>query len=278
MSPGRLRGREFAHPHWGIRSVAPPQSAREHARTFGPRLPERAFLFGITAAHVWGIPLPDRLRTSELHVGVRAGARRVEASGVRAHHVDLGDSDLTVRCRVRLTTIERTVCDLAASGLKLAEVVAAADFAIWRRHPLTTLGRLEAATALRGGQRGSRILRRAAELASDRSDSAPESELRVAIIEAGLPGPSVNIPVTDARGRFLAQPDLSWPAHLLALDYEGDHHRVERSQWHKDLERFARMQEHGWTVLRASAADYRDPRPLLARLHRILRSRRREST
>lgn len=175
-----------------------------------------------------------------------------------------------MRFGVRVTTVERTWCDLAAQGLDLAALVAAGDFVIWRRHPLTTVGSLAEASARYPGRRGTRTRRRALELVSDRADSAPESELRVAIIEAGLPIPLVNAPVLDVQGSFVAQPDLTWAPQKLALDYEGDHHRTDRAQWHKDLERFSRLQEIGWTALRASAADYRDPARLLTRLAVIL--------
>ena len=273
MTPARLRGKEYWHPHWGIRSIDDPQTHVERALAFAPRLPDRAFFFGTTAARLWGMPLPPLTASGDLHVAVRAGDRRVDASGVHAHHISLPVSDCTIRSGVRITTIERTWCDLAAHGLSLGQLVAAGDFAIRRRSRLASSASLQSAVERYGSRRGIRQLRRALVLLSDRSDSAPESELRVAIVESGLPVPAVNIPVTDARGRFLAQPDLSWPVQRLALEYEGEHHRTNRDQWHKDLERFAQFQEAGWTVLRASAADYNDPAPLLARLARILSPR-----
>jgi hypothetical protein len=255
-----------------------PTTALESAIAFTPRLPDRAFFFGITAARIWGMPLPRRVSDDDIHVGVRAGTRRVEAAGIRAHHVTLADVDVIQRSGIQVTTVERTWCDLAASRLTLAELVAAGDFAIWRRHPLTTRRVLASTMQRNVGRRGIRTMRRALQLLTERSDSAPESELRVAIIEAGLPIPSVNARVTDVRGRFLAQPDLTWPAKKLALEYEGDHHRTDRTQWHRDLERYANLQEHGWIVIRANAADYRSPGPLLARLTRILTTASPEST
>jgi hypothetical protein len=224
------------------------------------------------------MPLPSRLSVRDLHVGVAAGARRVVASGIRSHHVTIADAERTTRLGADVTTIERTWCDLAAGGLTLSELVAAGDYAIWRRRPLTSRASLEKAFTGYAGRRGTRRLGSALQLLSERSDSAPESELRVWVIEAGLPAPSVNVAVFDKRGRFLAQPDLTWRDKRLALEYEGDHHRTDPKQWHADLERFARLQEHGWTVLRAAAEDYRRPGRLLARLARILISPGLEST
>ena len=56
-----------------------------------------------------------------------------------------------------------------------------------------------------------------------------------------------------------------------AVEYEGDHHRTDRTQWHDDIRRYALLAEHGWTIIRATAADHRDPRDLIARVRRAMR-------
>lgn len=190
----------------------------------------------------------------------------------------VGDVDLGSVQGLPLTSPARTWCDLAASGLRRPELIAAGDRLLWRRDPLASDRDIRSALARYEGRRGSRLLRDALPMLTSRSDSAPESELRTAIIDADLPRPEVNAEIVDARGRFLAQPDLVWRAAKVALEYEGDHHRTDRDQWHRDLERFSRLQENGWIVLRASAADYRDSSALIARLERLLRARLREST
>jgi len=232
-------------------------------------MPERAFYFGRTAAEILGMPVRPR-RDEVLHIAVRAGARRIDAMGVRSHHVSIREEDVIEHRGLPVTSFERSWCDIAALGGSLSELVAAGDALLQHARPVSTRASLEGAVARHGGRRGARVLRRALQLVTDRSDSAPESELRVAIIEAGLPMPRINEPIRDERGRPLATPDLSWPAQLVVVEYEGDHHRTDRAQWHRDLERFGLLQELGWRVLRASAADYRDPRPLLRRLTRLL--------
>lgn len=278
LTKGRMRGHEFEHPYWGVRSDVVVDTVLERVRAFVPRLPDRGFYFGFTAAMLHGIPLPARAASVNLHIGVRAGDRRIDCSGVTAHHVILGDADLMSVNGLPATSPARTWYDLAASGLHRPELVAAGDRLLWRRDPLTSENDIRAALARYEGRRGSRLLRDALPMLSSRSDSAPESELRVAVIDAGLPHPEVNAEVVDDRGRFLASPDLIWRSAKVALEYEGDHHRTDRDQWHRDLERYSRLQENGWIVLRASAADYRDPSALIARLARLLRARLREST
>jgi len=109
-------------------------------------------------------------------------------------------------------------------------------------------------------------LRAALALLSDRSDSAPESEIRAAILLAGYPQPLVNVDVR-VGGRAVA-PDLSWPDGRVAIEYEGDHHRTDRDQWHRDIRRDGGYGENGWSLYRATSEDYRDPRDLLLWLGR----------
>ena len=80
----------------------------------------------------------------------------------------------------------------------------------------------------------------------------------------------MNAPLVDVGGHFFATPDLSWPAQKVVLEYEGDHHRSDKRQWHIDLERYATLQDAGFTVVRAAAPDLRDPARILARLRRLL--------
>lgn len=275
---GKLRGPAYSRPFSGIRSERELDDAGALARAFLLRLPDRAFFFGRTAAALHGLPVPSRLADPlPLHIGVTAGAPRVHAEKVVGHHVRVGALDLMQVGRLPVTTPERTWCDLAADGsFALGALVAAGDRILWHRDPLGTRDSLIATVNRYEGRRGTRMMRTALPLLTDRSDSPPESELRLAIIVGGLPVPEINRPIRDSAGRLVATPDLSWPSRRVALEYEGDHHRVDRDQWHRDLERFGRLQELGWIVLRATAADYRHPDALLRRAGSVLRSR--EST
>jgi len=55
-------------------------------------------------------------------------------------------------------------------------------------------------------------------------DSAPESWLRLLIVDGGLPEPEVNQWIVDADGRRVSRPDLQYRAQRIALEYEGEHH------------------------------------------------------
>ena len=260
----------LAAPYWGIRSYADPGvDTIARASLFADRMPPRAFYFGRTAAALQQLPLPARYSAeTTLHVGVRAGERRVEVLQISPHHVRLPDSDLLAWEQTRVTSPTRTWCDLAAS-LTLAELVAVGDRLLWRTRPLTTAPTLTAQLDRYEGRRGIRLLRSAIGLLSDAADSAPESELRVAIIQAGFPAPLVGEEVFLSRGGSV-HPDLSWPRFRVAIDYEGDHHRTERDQWRHDIRRFSNLEEDRWRTYRATGDDYRSPHRLLGWLGRTL--------
>jgi hypothetical protein len=183
--------------------------------------------------------------------------------------VTITGADLTHVRGLRTTTPARTWCDLAAIGLRLPELVAVGDAAIHHKTGLCTLRDLRRALARFEGRRGTAVMRAAIELLNPRADSPPESELRVAMVLAGLPHPSVNEPI-PLPGSRIATPDLSWPRWRIAVEYEGDHHRTSRDQWRKDLARYNELADLGWRVVRATGTDYEDPGPLISRLTRLL--------
>ena len=274
VSVGRLRNAQLARPYWGVRSTSAATDTVQRAHAFALRMPPRSFFMHATAAALHGLPLPRTLAEDRrLDIGVPAGQRRVTTSGVVSHHVLITDDDLVTDDGVRLTSVERTWVDLAASGaLSLAHLVAVGDAIIWRKGPASTPTRIAAARRRYRGRRGVRTMDVALSLLCDRSDSPPESMLRVAIWARGLPTPQVNRAILDGHGRFIATPDFSWPEHRVLLEYEGDHHRTDREQWHRDLARYATLEDEAWRVLRASAADLRAPARLLDRLARLLRA------
>jgi hypothetical protein len=61
----------------------------------------------------------------------------VDSRDVAAHHVRVAAVDIGAVGSIRVTTVERTWCDLAASGLTLGELVAAGDAILRVRRPLS---------------------------------------------------------------------------------------------------------------------------------------------
>ncbi|MFB2579963.1 hypothetical protein ACEXQD_01830 [Herbiconiux sp. P15] len=166
---------------------------------------------------------------------------------------------------LRVTSPERTLCDLAPL-LSLGELVAAVDRALFHGGPLVTRSSLADGIARHRARRGRATLLRAMELATDLAESPRESLLRVLLIEAGLPAPTPQVRVQDAFGREIARVDLAYPAHRIALEYEGDHHRTDRLQWRRDLARTRDLGLAGWETLRVTQLDLDSPAEMLLQL------------
>ncbi len=231
----------------------------------------------VSAAHLWGMPLPRRLtQPPTIDVSATAPGRAPELRGVHGRQLTLGAHEVREVGGIRVTSPALTWC-LLGGILSVEDLVAAADYVVTstRRQPaLATLDELEECLRRRSPMRGIARARKAIPWVRSGPLSRPESLLRVVLVQAGIPEPVVNTKVLDSRGRFLAVPDLAWSGFRLAAEYEGDYHRVERGQFHHDTGRIERMADEKWAVLRVSAPALFDETPaLVARVARRLTER-----
>ncbi len=263
-----LRSDQFDSTFWGIRSHLAPTTTAEQCRALLSRMPHGTFVSHTTAALLHRMPLPWHLeRSTDLHLSVPSPHRAPHATGIRGHRLTLGPGELDVRESVPVTSVERTWCDLA-TVLHFYDLVAAGDFLIHRRAPLTSVEKLRAAVERRAGGRGTRLLARSLLLLSDGSESPPESKLRVILAEAGAPAVRVNHVVTDLHGEFVARTDLVVEEWNLILEYQGDYHRTTKGQWRADMTRRSTLESLGRRVMELNADDLRDPSELMQRIRR----------
>lgn len=163
------------------------------------------------------------------------------------------------------TSPPRTAWDLARAAPDLVEAVVVLDALMRagvlrpRQLPLLT-GPLRRA--------GCRRVPAAAALADARSESPPETRLRVRMILAGLPAPTPQYVIRD-DGRFVARVDLAYPEAKLALEYDGLWH-AERGQFGRDRRRLNALHAAGWRVIHVTAADLHDLGPILEAVRRGL--------
>ena len=270
---GRLRGADLERPFWGIRVPAGSErSIVNMVDAYAERMSPGAYFSHITAARLWGIPLPFALeRRSALDVAVRPGQVVPVGAGIRGHRLQVDERDVLQFGRIRVTSLARTWCDLGAL-LSEEDLVAAGDFLLWRRRAAhLRLDRSNLANTLDRwkGRRGRPLLERCLPTLTDRADSPPESVMRVRFASAGLPSPEVNCEIYTDAGVFVAMADLGWRRYRVAFDYEGDGHRTDRVQWGKDLKRAPRLEDATWSYVRAGAPDLRDSREIIE----ILKSR-----
>ena len=102
---------------------------------------------------------------------------------------------------------------------------------------------------------GLRRLEAALDLVDPGSQSPRESYLRLLLIDAGLPRPQTQMPVSGVDGMPVAYLDLGWEEHMVAVEYDGDQHRTDRRQYVKDIRRLEMLERMGWIVVRVVAED-----------------------
>ena len=56
-------------------------------------------------------------------------------------------------------------------------------------------------------------------------------------------------------GLPVAYLDLGWEDHMVAVEYDGDHHRTDRRQYVKDIQRIEMLERMGWIIVRVVAED-----------------------
>ena len=173
--------------------------------------------------------------------------------GTRVHRTPLTSAEVEERDAVPVTTALRTAWDVAALESVLT-AVALLDGMVRAGHlALEDLRRrLEDS---RGRWRSTRVAK-VLPLVDGRSESPPESWVRVACALARLPAPVPQFDVV-ADGVWLGRVDRAWPEQKLIVEYEGAYH-FDGLQIAKDDARFERLVAAGWRVIRLSAHDLRD--------------------
>jgi very-short-patch-repair endonuclease len=153
----------------------------------------------------------------------------------------------------RVTTPERTARDLGSRRDRIQAVVAL-DMAL--HGALVDIGRLASWVQSHPGEKGVKRLRRALSLADGRSESPMETRLRLELVAARLPTPSVQEDLYDGVGKFLGRVDLFYPDVRLVIEFDGQGHR---DRLVSDLRRQNALINAGYHVLRFTAPDLLRP-------------------
>lgn len=267
----RLRASDLTAPFRGVRVRGPaPVTMVNLCSAFESRMTASQFFSHVTAAELYGIPLPRTLESSgRLHVSVAPPQHPPRSLGVIGHRVAVSSEVRTYRGH-RVTSPELTWCQLALV-LGVDDLVVAGDFLVRRKRPLSTLAKLTAAIATLGDGRGAKAARCALARVRAGTDSPRETRLRLLIVAGELPEPLIGYVVKDADGFFVATPDLAYVRERIAIEYEGDHHRTDPRVYAEDIERRELLEDAGWLVIRV-VSDHIRLRPgwLVQRISRAL--------
>lgn len=218
---------------------------------------------GVAAAALHGARWVDRDAPVELiHRNPRPPA------GVVSRRDTVLASEITTIGDIAVTSAARTGFDVGRRG-HLTAAVARVDALM--RATGVTVADMGAVAARHRHTRGVRQLDRVLQLADPGAQSPKESWLRLVLINAGLPRPLSQIPVADDGGIVFAYLDLGWADEKVAVEYDGDHHRMDRDQYVKDIRRREALEALGWIIITVVAGDHASA--IVARVRNALERR-----
>jgi len=281
---GRANARDLHRPFRGVRAVDAPSTFLATARCYTSRMRDGHRFCEMTAARIWGLPLPWFWTPDEpLCVAVPTDASPPRGRGIRGRRATTDRGETLIVGGLSTMDPVSTVFLLAAR-LDVPTLVVLLDALVTpsRRYPglrlptpfISVSGIQERLDAF-GSFRGVQKIRRALELTRPGVDSPKESLTRVVILSAGMPEPEIQYAITEAHGT-VATVDLAYPELRIAIEYEGDGHRTDREQWRTDIQRQRRLEELGWIIIRVTELDLGAGRAeFLALLARTMRARHR---
>ncbi|WP_311381164.1 hypothetical protein [Arthrobacter sp. ISL-85] len=166
-----------------------------------------------------------------------------------------------------------------ARQLPLTDLVAVGDGLIriprpeleGREGAYSTVEELRGLVARHPNLQGVVRARQALDLMRVGSDSAPETFLRLAMLDAGLPEPELQIALRPGDARPPSA-DLGFRRRRVAIQYDGGHHLLEPQRL-SDRRRDKAFEAAGWTVVIIDKADQEDDyAPAIKKIKRALRS------
>ncbi|GAA2033149.1 hypothetical protein GCM10009819_16530 [Agromyces tropicus] len=261
VTRGRLRASDLTAPYPGVRMVGAPVGLEEQCRAFARRMRREQVFSHMTAASLWGLPIPVEHEGAPLHVTALNG-REPRVDGVIGHRVRPERVRWLVLRGLPVVSAADAWCQLATT-LRPDDLIAAGDALLGWPVPMIRTEELDAAIERHRRGRGARARDAARQDVRPGSASRRESLLRLAVVRAGLPEPECNGRIRLAGGRTV-HGDLVFRAQRVLLEYDGDHHRTDTAQFARDVDRLNALAAAGWTVLRVRSGV--DPRPLLAQL------------
>ncbi|HEV2783103.1 MAG TPA: hypothetical protein VGX25_27290 [Actinophytocola sp.] len=221
----------------------------------------RSALTSHTAALLFGCSAAD---ATTIHVVCADDRKLTPRQGLALSRGFFDEDEVLELDGLRTLGLEITIAEMlctAARPVALActdQALAALDPPFRANFRAEVAMRLRTRADLRGIRRGEALLG----LASGRPESPAESHMLLTLYDAGLPIPALQHSISDIAGRERYRIDFAWEEPRIALEYDGRDAHEDRADQDADL------RSRGWVVIRATAADLREP----ARLVRALRA------
>jgi hypothetical protein len=201
--------------------------------------------------------IPLRVMAKVVTIDVALPSKRREAEQLRFHRLTLAGDEVTRRDGLRITTIERTLFDIAATG---ADIRRLAHEAIAKR--LTTQAKLKAFASRHRGERGAPAIRRVA--GEPHTRGRHERRFLRFLAACELPPPQSNHRI----GPYAA--DFYWPQYELVIEFDEDGHKTELA-FEQDRARDRYFVGLGLRVMRVTERALRDESVLRQEVRRAAR-------
>lgn len=232
----------------------------EHARALSVATPG-AWISHHSAAALHGLWLPWHIAEAPgLHLSKPRALPEVRRRGVSSHNVHVLPNEIEELQGIRISSAARTWLDLARY-LPLRDLIAMGDQLVRQPrpglenqlNPFSSTMEITEMLKSHPNMQGIRIARIALEQIRTGSDSAPESFLRLALIEAGLPEPELQV-MLDPSHAGSPQCDLGYRNLKIGIQYDGGHHLTPEQQ-SSDNRRDEQFLRSGWAYFRFNRED-----------------------
>ncbi len=249
---GRLDRGELLRVRRGV-YTADPVDDDERLRAVFLALPEGTVLARHSAAERLGFGV---LRAEEIHVVLPPGVARPRLPGVVVHEAVLPLPEPVLVRGIPCAPPSRCAIDLARTVRRL-DALPVLDAVL--RAGLVGPEDLLAEVTRHRGLKGVRQARELVSLADGRAECRQESQLRLVLVDGGLPAPQPQLWVCDAAGVRLYRLDLGYERKRVGIEYDGLSH-LDRDRLRHDRQRGNWLAANGWTMRHFTDRDlYRRP-------------------
>ncbi|MDR1824468.1 MAG: hypothetical protein LBR27_03930 [Bifidobacteriaceae bacterium] len=154
-------------------------------------------------------------------------------------------------------------------ALAFAEAVWAADALVRRQAPIVRLDELDGYLAGYRAREGLPAAKRILSFSRAKTDSGPETLVRLILEDAGLPKMAVNQPVYR-DGQLIRYQDIDVVGYSIDVEYQGMHHFSSAQQAHDDMVRREELRRLGITVVEVAHEDLARPLDMVRRVAQLV--------
>ena len=219
--------------------------------------------------HRLSLLAPPSTSTVTLTLPLTRKWNRAKTADVVFHASDLPKDHVTRLFNLKLTTVARTVADLART-LPFTDAVVVADSAL-NQEKVTKPELEQILQQFAAGWPGVRQARRVIDFADERAESPLESAARVVFAEAGLEPPELQVTIHGEQEQFAARVDFLWRAQKVIAEGDGLVKYNDRKDLLDERERDHQLREAGYTAVHFTWREiFQTPEAVIARLRTAL--------